>query len=209
MKTWARVGLAAAAAYLLLGNRKGDVSSSNSISSGKDFFRIAQGDSRWAKLRVGVSSQEMEDVGCFFTSLIAARNMLLDGALLPPAAMPTVVQAGGFQGAGLVLPTAARVLGVSAPENERIRANAKSVSDVRAKADDILTRGGIPIFNVGYNSRDPRHFIVCNRKSAAGYECMDVAGPSSTLMKLDSNLIGVRNASKTYMACGVAGVFRS
>lgn len=203
-----RLGLAAAAAYLVFGGRKGDVSDSVSISSGKDFFRLAQGDPRWASMPVGFSSEPSSKVGCFFTTLVAARNMLKSGELLPPAAMEILKKANAFSGALLVLPTAAAALGVSAPESERIRAGVGTDEQMRAKADDILRRGGLVIFNVGYGNKTPRHFILCNRRGPNGYECMDVGGPSSALMNISaSSLSGVRNSSRTYVVVGVAGVF--
>lgn len=188
------------------------MSSSVSISSGKDFFLLAQGDPRWATMPVGFSSSSMADVGCFFTSVLAASNMLLGRAMLPPEAMNIAKAQGGFQsaqGANLFLPQAALAFGVSAPESERIRANKGTTEEIRAKADDILKRNGIVIFNVGYNTPSPRHFVVCNRRGPSGYECMDVAGPKATLMTLDaSSLQGQRTSTKRYIAVGVAGVFK-
>jgi hypothetical protein len=100
-------------------------------------------------------------------------------------------------------------LGVSAPESERIRAGAGTIQQLKDKADDILRRNGMVIFNVGYNNRTPQHFVLCNRKSAAGYECMDVAGPSAKTLILDHALEGQRTATKRYIGVGVAGIFRS
>lgn len=211
MSPLVRVGLLAAAGFLIFG-RKGDMSSSVSITSGKDFFKLAQGDPRWATMHVGFSTSTMADVGCFFTSLLAASNMLLGRAVLPPDAMPIVKAAGGFQaaqGANLFLPQAAQALGVSAPENERIRAGVGTADQIRAKADDILKRGGLVIFNVGYNTPSPRHFVICNRRGPSGYECMDVAGPTASMMNIDAaSLSGRRTATKLYVVCGVAGVFK-
>lgn len=179
------------------------------ISSGKDFFQLAQGDPRWASLPVGFSTKTMGNDGCFFTSLVAARNMLLGGSMLPPEAMEIAKRQEAFQGVMLILTKAAQALGVSAPESERIRANQGSVEDLRAKADDILRRNGIVIFNVGYNAPTSNHFLICNRRSASGYECMDVAGTRAHFMTLDpSSLQGQRTASKRYITVGVAGVFR-
>lgn len=210
MNKLTRLGLLAAGAWLILG-RKGDVSSSVSITSGKDFFLLAQGDPRWGTMTVGTSTRTMADVGCFFTTLVAARNMLRGESMLPPEAMNILKPKGGFSGAALFLPAAAQLLGVSAPESERIRADVKaSIPTLKSKIDDILRRNGLAIINVGYNDRTPRHFVLCNRKSAAGYECMDVAGPTAKLLTLDaSTLSGQRTATKRYIGVAVAGVFRS
>jgi hypothetical protein len=212
MSPLVRLGLVAAAGLLIFSGKKGDVSNSVSLSSGKDFFKLAQGDPRWATMLIGFSSESSADVGCFFTSLLAASNMLLGRSMTPLEAMPIVKAGGGFQpaqGASLFLPQAALALGVSAPETERIRAGVGTLDSLRAKADDILKRGGLPIFNVGYNSPSPRHFVLCNRRGPSGYECMDVAGPTATLMNIDAaTLQGQRTASKRYVVCGVAGVFR-
>jgi len=217
MKTWQWLALGGAAAFFLL-RRGGGASASGAgagalnITSGKDFFQLAQGDPRWASMLVGFSTKpesSMANVGCFFTSLVATRNMLLGGSMLPPEAMQLAKRAEAFQNDLLILSTAARALGVSAPESERIRANEEPVEKLRAKADDILRRNGIVIFNVGYNSTAPRHFIICNRRSANGYECMDVAGTKAHFMTLDpTSLQGQRTASKRYITVGVAGVFR-
>ena len=214
MKTWQWLALGSGAAFLLL--RRSDATGFGggalNISSGKDFFQLAQGDPRWASLPVGFTTKpenSMANIGCFFTSLVAARNMLVGGSMLPPEAMQRAKDAQAFQNQLLILETGAQALGVSAPEGERIRAGAGSVEQLRDKADDILRRNGIVIFNVGYGSREPRHFLVCNRRSASGYECMDVAGTKPYLMTLDpASLQGQRTATKRYIAVGVAGVFR-
>jgi len=214
MKTWQWLALGGAAAFFLL-RRGGGAAASTArggamnITNGKDFFQLAQGDPRWASLPVGFSTKTMANVGCFFTSLVAARNMLLGGSMLPPEAMQLVKRQEAFQGVMLILTKAAQALGVSAPESERIRANQGSVEDLRMKADDILRRNGIVIFNVGYNGPTADHFLICNRRSAGGYECMDVAGTKAHSMTLDpTSLQGQRTASKRYITVGVAGVFR-
>lgn len=210
MKTWQWLALGGAAAFFLL--RRGGGAGSRSITSGKDFFQLAQGDPRWASMIVGFATKpedSMANDGCFFTSLVAARNMLLGTAMLPPEAMQIAKRAEAFQGVMLILTKAAQALGVSAPESERIRANQGSVEDLRQKADDILRRNGIVIFNVGYNAPTSNHFLICNRRSANGYECMDVAGTKPHFMTLDpTSLQGQRTASKRYITVGVAGVFR-
>ena len=60
MKTWQWLALGGAAAFFLLRKSGGATAASAgalSITSGKDFFQLAQGDPRWASMLVGFSTK--------------------------------------------------------------------------------------------------------------------------------------------------------
>ncbi len=195
---------AAAAAFLLFSNRDAVESFGGRV---RDF--LAQNASAWGRKILGFGTATIGGAGCFLTVLTMAANTLKGRSMTPDTANDIVKAAGGFDGSLLILPTAARALGVVANESERIR-NSPNISSLRAKIDDTLARGGLAIVavNKGVTTGTGDHFILVHSSSAEGYAGADPATGKDTI--LDGNLRGTAHwgsAAVPYTGVGVAPVF--
>jgi hypothetical protein len=219
VQTSTKIFLGVSVVALWLATRKRNAGA-QMVASGLNVLPLNQGASTWGSKLVGNSTDVKNTyarVGCVVTALTIAANTLLGKNFTPDqlrpnggAGVPSSVYSGASIGN---FEAAARALGLSALEAQRIRNSprtAASLANMRLLLDDTLSRGGVATVRVDYDTATPEdnHTLICFSRDQFGYKCADPAG--GVIVTLEPSTLTVRrSSSKTYAATGVGPIFRA
>jgi hypothetical protein len=187
VQTSTKIFLGVGVVALWLATRKRNAGA-QMVASGLNVLPLNQGASTWGSKLVGNSTD--------------VKNTC--------AGVPSSVYSGASIGN---FEAAARALGLSALEAQRIRNSprtAASLANMRLLLDDTLSRGGVATVRVDYDTATPEdnHTLICFSRDQFGYKCADPAG--GVIVTLEPSTLTVRrSSSKTYAATGVGPIFRA
>lgn len=181
---------------------------------------LRQNDPRWGSHQLGKGTLTIGKAGCLLTCLVMAANRLRSESKTPLEADALCTAAGAFNGSLIVVPKAAEVLGLRAPDAARVRAKPGDLH-LTATIRDTLQQDGLAIVHVDHDSKlplgDPEgdHFVLAFRvvKPDIGpehYECVDPA-PGAVVWLDTTSCEGTSKWGKQfkqYKATGVIPVWR-
>ncbi len=173
-----------------------------------------QGDARWRHDALGLGNSTMAAAGCLVTSLTLAAHWLSVKTLeFTPGDANQLLKkhAHCWSGSNLIMPLAARHLGLSCPADKRLRAPFGDPG-LKKLLEETLKAGDAAIIHVSTDG-DPKdggeHFILAYQLTEAGEVlCADPAlGASVTLplQKLEAKVMW-REKPKLYQVVSVAPV---
>ncbi len=192
-------------------------SGSGSFLGGAAVKVLRQADPQWSKDTLGNSTTTIGYAGCLLTVLTMIHNFLLSDNITPGEANRIVRNAGGFQGALTIVPTAAQALGLSAPETLRIRGAPSGDPRLTQLVDIALSSGGVAVCHVDHNeggsfsadqlsSLSGDHFILIFGKRGDTYLAADPA--PGTVIELNSKLAGESMWGQTKKYYNTVGAFQ-
>lgn len=204
---WKGVALVAGAAAVFFFLRRRGFGGGPPQLSGFEVFR--QGDPSWSSIKIGFSDKTIGSKGCLLTCLTMASNYLRGTRIRPDDANEMGKRVpGSFSGADTSVPVLGTALGLSAPENLRIR-NTRDIGALNRRAQAAFAARGVAIFHVDHNNSFSTgdHFVLCFGMNEGQYVCADPATGNYTA--IDPNTLkGPGYSGKTYTVLGVAPVFR-
>jgi len=164
-----------------------------------------QADRQWSRERLGLGTSTIGASGCLLCSLLMAKQQLLpsEPTILPPDGNALLLAAKAFHGSSLSVPVAAKALGLSAPDSERLR----GVPDDRAAIEAALSKGACVLHVATDGGRTGRHFILALRIEGDEVVVADPAlGKEVRLMLNRLTFVMWGKKQKSYRIVGVVPV---
>ncbi len=137
---------------------------------------INQGNYKVQRLGDANSNRTISQSGCVLSSLTMATNQLTGAEHDPVSANTAIVAAGGFKGADMNIPVAAKALGLTVQSRDR------ATPAALAHAEEALDRGAKLLVGVDYKKGDKSaisaadHFLLVVGREGDNLKAYDPAG---------------------------------